>query len=77
MSNEVKQMYLLLRAWCDTMENSPANAFGYEPFAVTGSLEKAERMVAESPKITKKRYGWAAKDGEPTVKMQAVEWIEP
>jgi hypothetical protein len=41
-------MYLIKKAWSDSMENQVSNAFGYEPIGFVAELAVAERIVEKS-----------------------------
>jgi hypothetical protein len=72
----VRKAFVLLKAWSDPWENNAANAFGYSAFAVAMDLTTAERLLSESPRVTKKKYGWPAHEGEPSINYQEVDLIE-
>lgn len=60
---EVK-MFLIEKAWSDPMENEVSSAFGYEPFAVTGSELEAKEFC-NTGGVVGDNFGWAAPVGSP------------
>lgn len=68
-------MYLIEKAWGDPLENNSNAAFGYAPYKCVSSLDVAQRMVAESPTITKEKFGWAADITSKELRIVPIDFI--
>jgi len=53
-------IYLIEKAWSDSMENEVNAAFGYKPHGYVFNEAEAQQICETSPFCTKETHGWAA-----------------
>lgn len=61
-------IYIIKKAWSDSLENDPGRAFGYEVIGYVTTEKAAIEYCKRAGKIKKGQYGWAAPIGEPVCK---------
>lgn len=68
-----KSIFLIERACCDPLENHPHDAFYYEVIGYTESEDDARALAENSPLVTKKDFGWAAKINSRVIRYKKVD----
>lgn len=67
-----KRIFIIYKAWCDPLENSADQAFGYDLVGFVETVEEADLICLGSKKVTKEEFGWAAKEGLPIYRYRSV-----